>query len=314
MENKYGIKVIAGGACAAKGFSASGVHCGIRRNRSKKDLALIVSDTPCNAAAVYTRNLVKGAPLEVTREHIAAGKLRLSAVLARLPVRHVQRPDASLKIVLQAAEGPKDVGKLVLMIRQGAGNMLAPAGGQHILVHVAQGVDEASFPQAHEDDDQDAADGKGSRAGPGDHLEAAPQFLGMTGDVAAQEMAEVPALLDNHVELTADVVRRQKVLHGLPGGFGHDVRTIADRHIARGLPGSLADLIGKVLVLRDRIGQQRPGHGGGPDRLCRTDRDLHRFRPDRPVGGKAGRKAHPRQAAALRENFGTRSAGIDDAV
>ena len=76
MENKYGIKVIAGGACAAKGFSASGVHCGIRRNRSKKDLALIVSDTPCNAAAVYTRNLVKGAPLEVTREHIAAGKLR----------------------------------------------------------------------------------------------------------------------------------------------------------------------------------------------------------------------------------------------
>ena len=76
MENKYGIKVIAGGACAAKGFSASGVHCGIRRNRSKKDLALIVSSAPCNAAAVYTRNLVKGAPLEVTREHIAAGKLR----------------------------------------------------------------------------------------------------------------------------------------------------------------------------------------------------------------------------------------------
>lgn len=68
------IKLINGGVCAAGGFKASGVHCGIRKNKLKKDLALIVSDTLCNAAAVYTTNLVKGAPLTVTKDHIANGK------------------------------------------------------------------------------------------------------------------------------------------------------------------------------------------------------------------------------------------------
>lgn len=68
------IKLISGGVCAAGGFKAAGVHCGIRKNKTKKDLALIVSDTLCNAAAVYTTNLVKGAPLTVTKNHIANGK------------------------------------------------------------------------------------------------------------------------------------------------------------------------------------------------------------------------------------------------
>ena len=68
------MKLIPGGVCAAKGFKANGVHCGIRRNHSKKDLALIVSETRANAAAVYTTNLVKGAPLTVTKENIADGK------------------------------------------------------------------------------------------------------------------------------------------------------------------------------------------------------------------------------------------------
>ncbi len=68
------IKLINGGVCAAAGFKAAGVHCGIRKNKLKKDLALIVSDTICNAAAVYTTNLVKGAPLTVTKNHIADGK------------------------------------------------------------------------------------------------------------------------------------------------------------------------------------------------------------------------------------------------
>lgn len=68
------IKLINGGVCAASGFKAAGVHCGIRKNKTKKDLALIVSDTLCNAAAVYTTNLVKGAPLTVTKNHIANGK------------------------------------------------------------------------------------------------------------------------------------------------------------------------------------------------------------------------------------------------
>ena len=67
------MKMISGGVCAAKGFKANGVHCGIRRNHSKKDLALIISEVPASAAAVYTTNLVKGAPLTVTKQNISDG-------------------------------------------------------------------------------------------------------------------------------------------------------------------------------------------------------------------------------------------------
>ena len=72
MENTT-IKYIDGGICAAKGFRAGGVRCGIRKNRSKYDLAMIASDKNCAAAAVYTTNKVKGAPIEVTRANIADG-------------------------------------------------------------------------------------------------------------------------------------------------------------------------------------------------------------------------------------------------
>ena len=68
------MNTVKGGVCAAKGFRASGIHCGIRNNRTKKDLSLIVSDVPASACAVYTTNLVKGAPLIVTREHISDGR------------------------------------------------------------------------------------------------------------------------------------------------------------------------------------------------------------------------------------------------
>ena len=68
------MKIIDGGVCAAKGFRAAGIHCGIRKNKTKPDLALICSDSLCNAAAVYTTNLVKGAPLTVTRSHLANGE------------------------------------------------------------------------------------------------------------------------------------------------------------------------------------------------------------------------------------------------
>ena len=68
------LKEIQGGVCAAKGFTANGVHCGIRKNKTKRDLALIVSETQASAAAVYTQNLVKGAPLTVTKNNIANGK------------------------------------------------------------------------------------------------------------------------------------------------------------------------------------------------------------------------------------------------
>ncbi len=67
------MKQITGGVCAAKGFTANGIHCGIRKNKTKRDLSLIYSEVPASAAAVYTTNLVKGAPLTVTKANISDG-------------------------------------------------------------------------------------------------------------------------------------------------------------------------------------------------------------------------------------------------
>ncbi len=67
------MKQISGGICAAKGFTASGVHCGIRKNKTKKDLALIFSEKRAAAACVYTTNLVKGAPITVTKNNVSDG-------------------------------------------------------------------------------------------------------------------------------------------------------------------------------------------------------------------------------------------------
>lgn len=67
------MKGIEGGITAAKGYKTGAVHSGIRASQSKKDLAVIVSDVPCQAAAVYTSNIVKAAPLHITREHLGDG-------------------------------------------------------------------------------------------------------------------------------------------------------------------------------------------------------------------------------------------------
>jgi len=67
------MKNITGGVCAAKGFEAAGIHCGVRKNKDKKDLAMIYSPVRCASAAVYTKNLVKGAPITVTKANIADG-------------------------------------------------------------------------------------------------------------------------------------------------------------------------------------------------------------------------------------------------
>ncbi len=64
---------INGGICAPLGFTAAGIHCGIKPNNPKKDLALIYSSVPCKAAAVYTTNKVKGAPITVTKAHLEDG-------------------------------------------------------------------------------------------------------------------------------------------------------------------------------------------------------------------------------------------------
>lgn len=67
------IKEVKGGVCAPEGFKACGIHCGIRKNKTKKDLALIVSEVRAAAAGVYTTNLVKGAPVTVTKNNLADG-------------------------------------------------------------------------------------------------------------------------------------------------------------------------------------------------------------------------------------------------
>jgi len=70
-------KLTDGGVCAAKGFKASGIHVGVKtKNKDKKDIALIVSDCECAAAAVYTKNIVKAAPLDVTKDNLQNGKAR----------------------------------------------------------------------------------------------------------------------------------------------------------------------------------------------------------------------------------------------
>lgn len=68
------MKQITGGVCAAKGFSAAGLHCGLKKE--KPDLGLIVSDVPAAAAATYTKNAVQAAPLHVSKTHLADGTLQ----------------------------------------------------------------------------------------------------------------------------------------------------------------------------------------------------------------------------------------------
>ena len=67
---------IDGGVCAAKGFKAAGVHCGVRKNRTKKDLSLIYSETECAVGCVYTQNKVFGAPITVTRRNVQNGRAK----------------------------------------------------------------------------------------------------------------------------------------------------------------------------------------------------------------------------------------------
>lgn len=92
MKEFEGYKYIEGGVCAAKGFKASGVYCGIKKsaeadgnespvNNHKNDIALVVSDVMCNAAAVYTQNKVKGAPIIVTKRNLEATGGKAQAVI-----------------------------------------------------------------------------------------------------------------------------------------------------------------------------------------------------------------------------------------
>lgn len=82
MEQFEGYTYVEGGVCAAKGFQANGLNCGLYSDKNKNDLALVVSDQICNAAAVYTTNKVKGAPILITKKHLQAAGGKVRAVIA----------------------------------------------------------------------------------------------------------------------------------------------------------------------------------------------------------------------------------------
>lgn len=77
-----GYDYVNGGVCAAKGYKANGINCGLNSDKSKNDLAIIFSEELCNAAAVYTTNKVKGAPILVTKKHLELTKGKARAVIA----------------------------------------------------------------------------------------------------------------------------------------------------------------------------------------------------------------------------------------
>ena len=80
MSNKQWKKV-EGGVCAAKGFKANGLNCGLNSNKEKNDLGLVVSEVSCDTAAVYTTNKVKGAPILVTKANLEKSGQKSKAII-----------------------------------------------------------------------------------------------------------------------------------------------------------------------------------------------------------------------------------------
>ena len=103
------LKQITGGACAAQGFRAAGLHVGVKtHNVNKKDVALIVSDTDCAAAAVFTKNVVKAAPIHVTKAHLADGRAR--AVIANSGNANACAPQGEENAERMCAAAAKAIG------------------------------------------------------------------------------------------------------------------------------------------------------------------------------------------------------------
>ena len=76
-----GYTYVDGGVCAAKGFTANGLNCGLNPDKNKNDLGMVFSEVPCVAAGVYTQNKVKGAPVTVTKEHLKKSGNKAQAVI-----------------------------------------------------------------------------------------------------------------------------------------------------------------------------------------------------------------------------------------
>ena len=109
MCNEADFNTIPGGVCAAQGFRAAGLHVGVKtHNTNKKDLGLIVSDAPCTAAAMFTRNVVKAAPIHVTKSHLARGKVR--AIIANSGNANACAPQGEENAEKMCAAAAKAIG------------------------------------------------------------------------------------------------------------------------------------------------------------------------------------------------------------
>ena len=113
------MKVINGGVCAAKGFKASGIYCGIKKpaidNQNpnkphKNDLGLILSDTSCNTAAVYTTNKVKGAPILVTKNNLAKTNGKSRAVIVNSKNANTCNADGEEKAIRMCELAANELG------------------------------------------------------------------------------------------------------------------------------------------------------------------------------------------------------------
>lgn len=122
MKTYEGFKYIDGGVCAAAGFRANGLNCGLNENKNKNDLCLFASDVLCNAAGVYTQNKVKGAPVTVTKAKLEASGGRAQAIIANSKNANTCNADGEEKANKMCALAARETGideKYVLVASTG---------------------------------------------------------------------------------------------------------------------------------------------------------------------------------------------------
>lgn len=129
MQQFEGYTYVEGGVCAAKGFRANGLHCGLIENKDKNDLGLVVSDCICNTAAVYTTNKVKGAPIIVTQKHLESTQGKARAVIVNSKNANTCNADGeqkAQKMTELAAEVLEISADLVLVASTGVIGVVLP--------------------------------------------------------------------------------------------------------------------------------------------------------------------------------------------
>lgn len=118
MKEFKGYTYIDGGVCAAGGFKANGLNCGLNPVKEKFDLALVASDTVCNAAAVYTKNKVKAAPIIVTKQHLEATGGKSQAIIANSKNANACNADGEEKAraMCSCAAGELDIDPSMVLV------------------------------------------------------------------------------------------------------------------------------------------------------------------------------------------------------